>query len=178
MDLEPPRPVLLCLPGGGPLPIRHDRHHPRPAAQAVICPPPERKHHARHPHSTTPDQPPPMACRRPPPARRPPPPPLTGGPAPAADTPRGPPRLALPKKWGSCHTALIDGYLVEGHVPASDVRTLLRQRPKALGLAVPGMPIGSPRPDGPPHTPPPPPPASSPPPPPRGSTIDSHETLF
>src|SRR6218665_3925332 len=49
-------------------------------------------------------------------------------------------RFALPQKWGSCHTALIDGYLVEGHVPASDVRTLLRQRPKALGLAVPGMP--------------------------------------
>src|SRR6218665_222015 len=59
------------------------------------------------------------------------------------------PRLGLPQKWGSCHTALIDGYLVEGHVPASDVRTLLRQRPKALGLAVPGMPIGSPGMDGP-----------------------------
>src|SRR6218665_4070242 len=51
-------------------------------------------------------------------------------------------RLGLPQKWGSCHTALIGGYLVEGHVPASDVRTPLRQRPKALGLAVPGMPIG------------------------------------
>src|SRR6218665_1436751 len=58
-------------------------------------------------------------------------------------------RLGLPQKWRSCHTALIDGYVVEGHVPASDVRALLRQRPKALGLAVPGMPRGSPGMDGP-----------------------------
>ena len=58
-------------------------------------------------------------------------------------------RLGLPPKLGSCHTALVGGYLVEGHVPASDVRTLLRQKPKALGLAVPGMPIGSPGMDGP-----------------------------
>ncbi|CAN7516996.1 DUF411 domain-containing protein [Acidovorax sp.] len=58
-------------------------------------------------------------------------------------------RLGLPQKLGSCHTALIGGYLVEGHVPASDVRTLLRQKPDALGLAVPGMPIGSPGMDGP-----------------------------
>ena len=58
-------------------------------------------------------------------------------------------RLGLPQKLGSCHTALVGGYLVEGHVPASDVRTLLRQKPKALGLAVPGMPVGSPGMDGP-----------------------------
>ncbi len=58
-------------------------------------------------------------------------------------------RLGLPQKLGSCHTALVGGYLVEGHVPASDVRALLQQKPKALGLAVPGMPIGSPGMDGP-----------------------------
>lgn len=45
---------------------------------------------------------------------------------------------------GSCHTALIDGYLVEGHVPAEDVKRLLKERPDALGLSVPGMPAGSP----------------------------------
>ena len=58
-------------------------------------------------------------------------------------------RLGLPQKLGSCHTALVGGYLLEGHVPASDVRTLLNQKPKALGLAVPGMPVGSPGMDGP-----------------------------
>ncbi|MDH4466078.1 MAG: DUF411 domain-containing protein [Acidovorax sp.] len=58
-------------------------------------------------------------------------------------------RLGLPQKLGSCHTALVGGYLIEGHVPASDVRALLQQKPKALGLAVPGMPIGSPGMDGP-----------------------------
>lgn len=44
----------------------------------------------------------------------------------------------------SCHTALVDGYVLEGHVPADDVKRLLAERPKARGLAVPGMPIGSP----------------------------------
>ena len=58
-------------------------------------------------------------------------------------------RLGLPQKLGSCHTALVGGYVLEGHVPASDVRTLLSQKPKALGLAVPGMPVGSPGMDGP-----------------------------
>ena len=58
-------------------------------------------------------------------------------------------RLGLPHKLGSCHTALVGGYLIEGHVPASDVRALLQQKPKALGLAVPGMPVGSPGMDGP-----------------------------
>ena len=57
-------------------------------------------------------------------------------------------RLGLPQKLGSCHTALVSGYVVEGHVPASDVRKLLQQNPKALGLAVPGMPVGSPGMDG------------------------------
>lgn len=44
----------------------------------------------------------------------------------------------------SCHTALVDGYVLEGHVPAADVKALLEQRPAITGLAVPGMPIGSP----------------------------------
>ena len=44
----------------------------------------------------------------------------------------------------SCHTALIGGYVLEGHVPAEDVRKLLAERPEAVGLAVPGMPLGSP----------------------------------
>ena len=44
----------------------------------------------------------------------------------------------------SCHTAIIDGYVIEGHVPAEDVRRLLTERPQATGLSVPGMPIGSP----------------------------------
>ncbi|SDC01148.1 Uncharacterized conserved protein [Ruegeria marina] len=44
----------------------------------------------------------------------------------------------------SCHTALVDGYVLEGHVPAGDVERLLTERPQALGLSVPGMPIGSP----------------------------------
>ncbi len=44
----------------------------------------------------------------------------------------------------SCHTAFVEGYFIEGHVPASDVKRLLRERPQALGLTVPGMPIGSP----------------------------------
>lgn len=53
-------------------------------------------------------------------------------------------KLGLPQELGSCHTALIGGYVIEGHVPASDVRKLLAQKPKALGLTVPGMVIGSP----------------------------------
>jgi hypothetical protein len=44
----------------------------------------------------------------------------------------------------SCHTAVIDGYVIEGHVPAADIRRLLAEAPKARGLSVPGMPIGSP----------------------------------
>ncbi|SFD95616.1 Uncharacterized conserved protein [Paracidovorax konjaci] len=57
-------------------------------------------------------------------------------------------RLGLPDRLGSCHTALVGGYLLEGHVPAADVQRLLREKPQALGLAVPGMPIGSPGMDG------------------------------
>lgn len=43
-----------------------------------------------------------------------------------------------------CHTAVVDGYIIEGHVPADDIRRLLRERPAVAGLSVPGMPIGSP----------------------------------
>ena len=58
-------------------------------------------------------------------------------------------RLGMPAKYGSCHTATVDGYVLEGHVPAADVRRLLKQRPAAVGLAVPDMPIGSPGMDAP-----------------------------
>ncbi|MCB0151411.1 MAG: DUF411 domain-containing protein, partial [Caldilineaceae bacterium] len=44
----------------------------------------------------------------------------------------------------SCHTAIVDGYIIEGHVPADDIRKLLAERPDVAGLAVPGMPVGSP----------------------------------
>lgn len=53
-------------------------------------------------------------------------------------------RQGVPAQLSSCHTALIGGYVVEGHVPIEDVERLLRQKPKAVGLVVPGMPIGSP----------------------------------
>lgn len=57
-------------------------------------------------------------------------------------------RLGLPQKLGSCHTARVQGYVLEGHVPAIEVQRLLHTRPRALGLAVPGMPVGSPGMDG------------------------------
>ena len=50
----------------------------------------------------------------------------------------------VPPALQSCHTAVVDGYVVEGHVPAADVKRLLAERPEAGGLAVPGMPVGSP----------------------------------
>lgn len=53
-------------------------------------------------------------------------------------------RAGMPAAHGSCHTAMVGGYAIEGHVPAADVKRLLRQRPKAIGIAVPGMPMGSP----------------------------------
>jgi hypothetical protein len=58
-------------------------------------------------------------------------------------------RLGIPMALGSCHTARVAGYALEGHVPAADVKRLLAQRPQAVGLAVPGMPVGSPGMDGP-----------------------------
>ena len=53
-------------------------------------------------------------------------------------------RLGVPDAMRSCHTAEVGRYFVEGHVPAADIRRLLAQRPAALGIAVPGMPVGSP----------------------------------
>lgn len=50
----------------------------------------------------------------------------------------------VPQRMISCHTAIVDGFVIEGHVPASDVQRLLEERPDAIGLAVPGMPYGSP----------------------------------
>jgi len=50
----------------------------------------------------------------------------------------------VPQRMVSCHTGLVEGYVIEGHVPASDIRRLLEERPDAIGLAVPGMPYGSP----------------------------------
>lgn len=50
----------------------------------------------------------------------------------------------VPRQAGSCHTAIVDGYVIEGHVPAEDVKRLLADRPAIRGIAVPGMPIGSP----------------------------------
>ncbi|WP_405023263.1 DUF411 domain-containing protein [Marinospirillum sp.] len=52
--------------------------------------------------------------------------------------------LGLPYQLASCHTAVIDGYVIEGHVPASDIKRLLSERPEITGLAVPRMPHGSP----------------------------------
>ncbi|MBX3588338.1 MAG: DUF411 domain-containing protein [Ramlibacter sp.] len=58
-------------------------------------------------------------------------------------------RLGMPEPLGGCHTARVSGYVIEGHVPAREIRRLLRDKPRALGLAVPGMPVGSPGMDGP-----------------------------
>ena len=52
--------------------------------------------------------------------------------------------LGVPPGKGSCHTAIVEGYFIEGHVPVEDVARLLMERPDARGLAVPGMPVGSP----------------------------------
>lgn len=58
-------------------------------------------------------------------------------------------RAGIPDQFGSCHTGMIQGYAIEGHVPASDIKRLLAQKPKAKGLAVPAMPLGSPGMEGP-----------------------------
>jgi len=50
----------------------------------------------------------------------------------------------LPKSMTSCHTAIIDGYIIEGHVPANDIRRLLAEKPEIAGLSVPQMPLGTP----------------------------------
>jgi len=50
----------------------------------------------------------------------------------------------VPDHLQSCHTAIVDGYVVEGHVPKAEIMRMLRQRPNIVGLSVPGMPVGSP----------------------------------
>ncbi len=55
----------------------------------------------------------------------------------------------IKEKYGSCHTGLINGYAIEGHVPVADILRLIKEKPKAKGLAVPGMPMGSPGMEGP-----------------------------
>lgn len=55
----------------------------------------------------------------------------------------------VPDALASCHTAVVGGYTVEGHIPAADIHRLLKQRPKGKGIAVPGMPMGSPGMEGP-----------------------------
>ena len=60
------------------------------------------------------------------------------------DVPAARKKLGMPDQYGSCHTARAGQYLVEGHVPAADIKRLLKERPKAIGLAVPAMPPGSP----------------------------------
>jgi hypothetical protein len=57
--------------------------------------------------------------------------------------------LGVPDALTACHTAVVNGYLIEGHVPASDIARLLKEKPKVAGLAVPGMPMGSPGMEGP-----------------------------
>lgn len=53
-------------------------------------------------------------------------------------------RMGIEPKHQSCHTGEVEGYAIEGHVPAEDVARLLKERPEARGLTVPGMPVGSP----------------------------------
>lgn len=55
----------------------------------------------------------------------------------------------VPRALGSCHTATVGGYVVEGHVPASDVKRLLAEKPAVVGISAPGMPLGSPGMEGP-----------------------------
>lgn len=58
-------------------------------------------------------------------------------------------RLGMPVKFGSCHSGEVDGYALEGHVPAPDIQRMLKERPDGIGLSVPAMPRGSPGMDGP-----------------------------
>lgn len=52
--------------------------------------------------------------------------------------------MAVPKNMASCHTAIVNGYVVEGHVPAVDIKKILQLKPKVIGISVPGMPSGTP----------------------------------
>ena len=60
------------------------------------------------------------------------------------DVPAARKNLGMPDRFGSCHTAKVGGYVIEGHVSAANVQRLLKEKPKAIGLAAPGMPQGSP----------------------------------
>ncbi len=60
------------------------------------------------------------------------------------DIPGNRKKLGMPDRYGSCHTSKIGNYVVEGHVPAADIKRLLKEKPKALGLAIPSMPPGVP----------------------------------
>lgn len=60
------------------------------------------------------------------------------------DVPAARKLTGMPERFGSCHTSKVGGYVVEGHVPAADVKRLLTEKPRAVGLAAPGMPQGSP----------------------------------
>ena len=62
-------------------------------------------------------------------------------------------KMGIPDRLGACHTAVVAGYAIEGHVPAAEIKRLLASRPKAKGLAVPSMPPGSPGMEGPRHMP-------------------------
>jgi len=62
-------------------------------------------------------------------------------------------KMGIPDRLGSCHTAVVGGYALEGHVPAAEIKRLLTEKPKAKGLAVPAMPPGSPGMEGPTHMP-------------------------
>ncbi|MDY7547092.1 DUF411 domain-containing protein [Glaciimonas sp. CA11.2] len=66
-----------------------------------------------------------------------------------ADTSAYRKKFQIPATLASCHSAVVSGYAIEGHVPAKDIQRLLKEHPKAIGLAVPGMPSGSPGMDGP-----------------------------
>ena len=57
--------------------------------------------------------------------------------------------MGVDLRYGSCHTAVVGGYAIEGHVPAREIKRLLKEQPAAIGLSVPGMPLGSPGMDGP-----------------------------
>lgn len=58
-------------------------------------------------------------------------------------------KMGMPERLGSCHTAAVRGYAIEGHVPAREIQRLLKEKPAAIGLSVPGMPVGGPGMDGP-----------------------------
>jgi hypothetical protein len=58
-------------------------------------------------------------------------------------------KYGVPSRLYSCHTAVIEGYVIEGHVPADLIKRMLKEKPSIVGLAVPGMPVGSPGMEGP-----------------------------